>query len=222
MKRILIIGDSLSLQNEREKLSKNDTYSGKIINKYNNDSVTLLAEMGNDTRQAIKSAEHHINKIKPNCAIIQLGIVDSAPRVFSRHELDLIMRLPHMFQDILQNIARKHRYNITKLRKICYVPADEFESNYKQIVEWLSIYTKKIILVNIVHASNNICNISYDMRKNIKKYNDVILKIARKNNCSLIDLNDLTRSNQSLLAKDGYHLSKKGCNELFKQSCNSI
>ncbi len=217
MIKILLLADSLALPNKKENIGSEETYVSLVMNKYQHFEIKQLSEMGNDTEQTLKLLTDKVIGLRPKFAIIQLGITDCAPRVFRRNELNLILKFPSLIQDLIQYFASKFRYKITKLRKIQYVPISRFKINYEAIINRLQKVNTKICLINIVHASDDLCSFSHGMRENVIHYNTIINQYSQKYSCYLVNLNKLTLEDRTLVANDGYHISIEGNRLLYKE-----
>lgn len=214
---LLIIGDSLSLPNAAEQVDAALTYPTLLSKHFERATIKHSAIIGNDTKVAKGKIKEDILDFQPSHALVQLGIVDCAPRVFLRNELRFVMMLPDSVQNFIHKFTRKHRYLITKFRKREFVSIRSFEKNYRIILSAFQKVQAKVILINIVAASDYLCSISYGMRENIDTYNQVIKELAEEYGCDLINLNSLTSQNKALLANDGYHLSITGNRQISEE-----
>lgn len=214
---IFIVGDSFALTNQTEQIELKDTYPILLEKNYPNATLKLLASIGNDTYSALKSLESQTDNFVPDFLIIQLGIVDCAPRTLLRNELELVMKMPLFIQKIIYKITKKYRFQITKIRKKQYVSLANFKRFYRTILQQFKNQNVSIILVNIVSVNNYLASISYGFKEQINLYNCAIDELKSEFECQIIDLNYLTSLDKNLVAKDGYHLSLEGNKKLFEE-----
>jgi hypothetical protein len=126
-KRIVILGDSLSMPRPNEGIILEYTYS-YLLNK--SFEVINKSKRVNDTKLQIleQNILDDIDYLNPDI-IIYLGIVDCAPRLLSRNESRLINILPNKLRKIIINFLSKYRLFFTKLRNIQYVNMNSFKKN---------------------------------------------------------------------------------------------
>jgi acyl-CoA thioesterase I len=215
MKIINIIGDSLSMSREDNNISFKNTY-GFILAKSlsNNFYIVNNSKRANTTKNQCfyQNFYDELVCLKAHYTIIQLGIVDCAPRLISIREKKIINYLfsKRLVNFYIRNKAR-FRFFYTKYFSSPYVNITEFKFYYEKIIDQLLVQkqTKKIILINI--SDTNILNKkkSFGFHDQIISYNKIIHKISKKNNrISLINLYDLSKRN-GILLDDGIHITKK-------------
>lgn len=216
MKIINIIGDSLSMLREENNVLFKDTY-GFILAK----SLANKFHVVNNSKRANTVKNQCITQyfydelvfLKANYTIIQLGIVDCAPRLISLKEKKIINYLfsKSLVTFYIRNKAR-FRFLYTKYFSSPYVNIKEFKYYYEKIIEELlsQKQTQKIILINI--ADTNILNKkkSFGFYNQIVSYNNIINEISKKHNnrISIIDLHKLSKKN-GIILDDGIHITKK-------------
>ena len=148
MTRISIIGDSLSMPRPDNGVDYNDTYSSLLSKK--GFDVVDRSRRSNDTN--LQSIRQHVVDdilyINPDIVIVLLGIMDCAPRIFTKIESRLLNLLPNSIKVLIIKFLSKHRYFITKHRRISYVDQSSFRSNLENIISSVKIDNRKIILIN--------------------------------------------------------------------------
>lgn len=156
--------------------------------------------------------EDDLDHIQADYHIIHLGIVDCAPRLFTRGEQRLLGVMP--FRRIIIRFASKHRYFLTKTFPKVYVRKDVFARKYRDLLEAIlqKTPTKKIFLINLAATKPRNIGRSYGIERNIQDYNAVIAGIASEfpGRIHLIDLFAMTQVDPSLAFDDGIHLTAKG------------
>jgi lysophospholipase L1-like esterase len=153
--------------------------------------------------------------LKPDILILHLGIVDCAPRIFKRHEKRIVNILPFLIRKLIINICSKHRYFITKFRKITYVNEGKFEKNIIKLIETAKNFSKKIIIIKILNTLEENDKRSYNFNNNIQKYNKILEKISNKYN--YIEIIDPNLFGKKGLLNDGIHINKQMHQYLFNK-----
>jgi len=219
MKKIVtIIGDSLSMARPNEGIKLQDLYSYKLQcllpdeyyvrnNARRANDVRIQMLPGNLTDDLLSSGSEVI--------VIQLGIVDCAPRLFSRRQLAVLKTLTG-FNSVIafpfklyQKLLTKNRRFVTTIFKKTYVPHHLFKQHYSRLVEKLTAMpdTKQTVLINIADTSETNKAKSYHFEEHIQNYNATIAKIcAAHKKCELIDLFQLSHEHDMILP-DGIHLT---------------
>ena len=173
----------------------------------NGHEVICKSKRANDTK--IQSLKQNILDdvlfLNPDVVIIHLGIVDCAPRLFTRRETRLLNLVPISVSKIIINLFSKHRYKITKMRKISYVNAVNYRVNLSKIIKEIQSENRKIILIKILDTNSSNLQRSFGFQENIEKYNMIIDDIAIAFDLDILDPN---LCNNGLLP-DGIHINKK-------------
>lgn len=160
---------------------------------------------------------------KPTYIIIQIGIVDCAPRIISKQENRLFNRFffPRFIRDYIINKRKKNKQNILKkgpLLKVYINPVD-FKNNIEVFIDKIrKLYrNSKIILLPILGDYKYLSTISFGYSENIKIYNDLLSEIALKNNTEYLS-ELITHMNKSIFyTSDGYHLNTNGNKEIAEK-----
>lgn len=210
---ILILGDSNCVPRIEDNIYYKDIFPSMLVNHFN---VINRSRRGNDT--FIQTEDLNISDdIKGfnhiDYCIINLGLVDYAPRLFKRKEQKILSYLPSFISSYIIKKFSKNRMKITKLRNINYVNIIEFERNYQKIIDSIG-KVKKIILIKIIHPSEKLIKKSYDIEDKVKLYNNMIEKLAFKNNLLLIDPNNFDC--HDIFLDDGIHFKNNIHTLLYK------
>lgn len=206
MKKIVILGDSLSLP--RDELPVEETYP-YLINNSLKDKYTLFNRSirANDTSLQIEKFYEDVLLFNPDVIIIHLGIVDCAPRLFYRKERIFFSKINRLFPIV--TLMNRYRFFFTKLFPKVYVNIHKFEKNYMDIVERTNKLGKHVIIIGISDTTKRNKNISYNYNKNINSYNNILKKISEDfNDVTLINMYDYDPN--TILLKDGIHLNNQG------------
>jgi len=207
---ILILGDSLAVPRPNDGIHIQDTYAHKLSTY---DSVINRAQEKTSTFKQLKRIKSDVAGIKPDIVIIQLGIVDCSPRLFTYRQHQFLsflnIFLPNLISKYTDNKSKK-RYEFTQKNKIVYTTPEQFRINIKKILDIIlkDICPKKIFLVNICYPSQLLKEKNYDIEKNILNYNK-ILNEFKDELISLIDMFTFTKHNPDALLNDE-HMSAKG------------
>jgi acyl-CoA thioesterase-1 len=150
-----------------------------------------------------------IDLVDPELIIVQIGVVDCAPRVISRFEKK-IMNLPLFPKFIRERIIKSRSKNRTKLTlqnplKKVYVNLQDFQSN---LIEFSKRNSKsKILYIPIIYDESTL-DVSFV--NNCKLYNEAILEISKKEpNFLCLNVDSILKKSKNF-CKDGYHLSSFG------------
>jgi hypothetical protein len=160
---------------------------------------------------------------RPTYIIIQIGIVDCAPRIISKQEKRLFNRFffPRFIKDFIINKRKKNKQNILKkgpLLKVYVNPVD-FKNNIVEFIDKIrNLYSNsKIILLPILGDYKYLSTISFGYSENIKIYNDLLSEIALKKNTEYLS-ELITHMNKSIFyTSDGYHLNTNGNKEIAQK-----
>ncbi len=204
MKRVVIIGDSLSMPRPNDFILYEDTYPYLLQQRY---EVINRSRRANDTKQ--QSSEQNllddIELLNPDIVIIYLGIVDCAPRLFTKNESRILSLIPSYLRNKIVSLFSKKRMLITKIRKISYVDKYMFKKNLLKIIERIGS-DRKIIFINIKECKK-LDEKSFSFNKQIRDYNNIISEFSKKSNVNLIDVNHLNITYP--LLDDNIHISKE-------------
>lgn len=160
---------------------------------------------------------------QPNVIILQIGVVDSMPRIFSKREKSLLSKrfVPNFLRNQIIENRKKKRASITSkgpLAKV-YTSPETFESSLSTFIYQVDDEKLdcQIIILPILINESFISDKSPGASGNIQMYNDILMNISENMSCKFIDIYDEFKSDKSLFASDGYHLSVSGNNILAKK-----
>ena len=217
MKKIItILGDSLSMARDDYGILYKDTY-GYLLGGILGDNYLVLNKA---KRTNMIITQTHFQNIYDDVAttnseyfIIQLGIVDCAPRIISIMEGKVLKYFrPKTLGTLYIKIKSRNRQFFTKHFPKTYVKADVFIDRYDYLTRTILEETtaKKIILINIADTNKQNKLRSYGFDENIRKYNGFIqdLKNRYDKHIELIDLYAVTKDNPELVIDDGIHIAQ--------------
>jgi lysophospholipase L1-like esterase len=227
LKTITIVSDSLGLPRTNEEgLSEISIYKTyhyllqqKLFDRY---YVNFRGDRGMTTRFLANPAflnDHVILNNSPH-VIIQLGIVDCAPRIITLNQKRIIRLLEKYNIKIINWLTRSYIQFKSSHRKIfthyfpkVYVEENKFKKNLTSGTKrLLESGVKKIIFINIADTCEENKKRSFGFQRNISNYNKILGSIVKRydKNATLINLFELTSKDNSLMLRDGIHLSQKG------------
>jgi hypothetical protein len=198
--KVLILADSLSLprQLKEEIIRWEDTYFYKLKQHFRSDDFHLYGK-GGVTIDELDHIMEYYKYMEPDVIILQCGIVDCAPRAFTKFELTVLGKL-HLIK-IFKQFAPLFR----KIRRICYTDIKSFSD---------CIHNIKAKCPNSVHISVSIlpADAAYEKKlpgisNQIEKYNKVLAGAT-----SIIDTFQFPKSG---IASDYHHLTKFGHQVIF-------
>lgn len=221
--RALIVGDSLAAPRLRLKYS--DTWICSLKAAFPALDFNILVEGGrttrflalNPTRMAdgrLVHDEYSLEAFEPRVVILNLGIVDCAPRIFSRRESFFVARLPGGVREPLVRMAKRIRPR-SDLR--AYVPPGEFEENVLQYLDRCrKSNVEKLVIIGIPTPDSRALSNNAGLAEAAVIYNQILVRLCEKFDfSSFIDPLHPSERVSSLYLEDGYHLSKLGHAAVF-------
>ena len=225
--KILCIGDSLTLPRTND-VQYEETWFYKIKNKFQSHDFFPLFKRGITTDILVQwggepslisdypPGSDCLEHFKPNIVILQLGIVDCAPRLLKKGiETKLVRYLPKTIADVYIKSVKKIR---GRNQNNTYVSASKFEQNimtYFNRCQKQSV--KQCIVIKIGTPSEEMVQKNPDIVKNVQKYNaiyDKVEKIFSFVKC--IDPLNSLKTNDSIFI-DGYHPNSLGNKYVFEE-----
>ena len=206
-KRIVILGDSLGMPRPDIKLE--ETYPYLLQQKLSQAYVYAKHKRANDS--AVQS--QHLNLqddlqyMDADILVIHLGIVDCAPRLFSRRQQHSLQYLKFINRFIIAFMSKRRMFFTKHFPKV-YVNIDDFEENMQKLILAGKKYAKRVLVVNIADTTESNKQRSYGFENNIREYNRVLSCLSEKHGVELIDFFSLTT--EAMLLDDGIHLSVEG------------
>ncbi|CAA6826953.1 MAG: Lipolytic protein G-D-S-L family [uncultured Sulfurovum sp.] len=206
-KRIVILGDSLGMPRPEVRLE--ETYPYILQTKLTESEVFAKHRRANDSafQSEFLNIQDDIEYMKADILVIHLGVVDCAPRLFSRAEQKGLRYLKKVNKYIISFMS-KRRVFFTKIFPKVYVKLDDFEQNMDKLLLSAKRSAKRVIIVNIADTSQVNKRRSYDFEKNIVQYNEVLSQLKLKHDVELLDVYNIL--DESMLLDDGIHINVTG------------
>jgi acyl-CoA thioesterase I len=229
-KKILIIGDSLSLPGHSNNYE--DTWVYKVKNYFKDfDFIThlqrslttnVLVSQGGGGPDDFPRGSDVLEYYMPDIVIIQLGIVDCAPRLFNKDKLivKIIDRLPKLIKTIIYNT----KLRITgRLVENSYVSLSFFKKNLINYLDRAKQNkTRKIIFISICYPDERMRSKNPNIYDQVDLYNNVILNVSKLFDDILV-INPLdSRIHNDVIYEDGYHPNSYGNEIVYSELKKSL
>ncbi|MBN2777438.1 MAG: SGNH/GDSL hydrolase family protein [Bacteroidales bacterium] len=216
--KILCIGDSLSRPGHTNLYE--DTWFYKLKEKYKNyDFISVFQRSLTTDGLITMGADVNNNKFpygsdcleyyNPQVVILQLGIVDCAPRLIKENSLvwKIVRRMPkkvvNKYIDYLKRNNKRDTENV-------YVSKEKFRSN---LIAYFNRCQKnevlKVIYIAIPIPGQEMIFKNPSIITNVIKYNDIISEVSQKYDFVKI-VNPLNADKGEDIYDDGYHPNPRG------------
>lgn len=116
-----------------------------------------------------------LGAFRPEIVILQIGIVDCAPKALKENELKVVTRLPAVLNRPIHRFVKRNYQALVKLRDITYVSRDDFRANLRAVAEHFSRASFVVVPIgppNTAYKAKNPL-----MERNIGDYNDVLASV---------------------------------------------
>lgn len=227
---LLIQGDSLPLPNETVPYRR--TWPG-LLRREIGDIVDVVNRSSSEkTTDDLSSSDrvHHRRELEyyePRYVILQIGLVDCAPRYFSRFGKEILDLLPSETSSALFFVAKKLRQRSTRR---AYVSKRSFRENIEQYLRRASKIgdLKQVVFVEILTASEKYKKKNPNVDESIQDYNEIINAVTDSFDFASIvsPLADSQEEEQQLVDEmtlgDGYHLNSEGHTRMYDRLCNVL
>lgn len=198
--KILVVGDSYGLPRFMKdslvvELKYTETYPEilrRLLVKYTQEDLTLVnhCKASNTTKSLVTTEASEILFLKPDFIIIQLGLADLWPCFDSKKSLE---------ENYLEPLVEEA----------------VFKSNLEHFIECADNFKSKVIVVDLpyikfINEDEKIKNI---IEKRMKRYREILFKVAKFNNLEFIELEmNLKKASKEkeVIAIDGIYLTAQG------------
>ncbi len=229
MNKITILGDSTTLPRPQDGVTIDDTYPLLLAE---HAVVLNKSAISADTDYFLESRQLHydIKYANSEYFVLNLGICDCSPRIFTKREkklIDLLLdfKATNCLARYYLNRLSQNRLHHTKKRQIVNVQLNRFEQNIREIIKTISDSNpiKTIFIVNVLDPSAELDARSYGLKNLVSQYNQVLSDIANSSDTlvKIVDIYSFTKEKPETITPDGHHFKKEGhafvYNEISKQ-----
>ena len=224
---IVILSDSLSLPRTDgdETILLNESYPYLLEKKIGHDIAIINRGTRFATTDLLKNFQYLFDNLliySPSTVIVQIGIVDCAPRLFSPLFRKLINRISNTtIRNLFILPFKKNRRFFTKYFQIKMVEKKRFEKNLELFLKKMEEFKINVVIVNIPKTNLQNNDKSFNFNKSIKAYNEIIVNLSSKFEFNLIDIYQYSKI-ENILLDDGIHYNKKGCEAVASMLYESI
>jgi hypothetical protein len=217
MHTLIVIGDSLTQARPWAGIHLPHIYSSRLQRAMGGRLAVVNFGIGsNNSAKEVRLLETHLRHAEASYVVVQLGIVDCAPRLMSSLEhliLGAMSRVPplRIFKRLYIAFKSRHRRTITRLFPKVQVPREAFGKNLRRVVEYAlgENPLRRLFLVNIAYPGDILQQKSYGILANVEAYNSSIATIVGEHpgRLALVDVFAFTKANPKYIdLEDGYHI----------------
>lgn len=198
MRKILVLTDSLGLPRDLpEEVLYEESWPCLLSKGFR----ILQSSIGGGTSYDIYKQAAYLKVYNPDVLVIQVGIVDCAPRTLSYHE-NIIGNYFWLSRKILNFIIPKIGNYIRNFRKISYCSEADFRENLNAIKNFFP--KSKFIILGILPACREYELSLPTITSKINSYNNILECIFKNDYLSLDEIE------QNCIMNDFHHLNKNG------------
>jgi acyl-CoA thioesterase-1 len=214
IEKILIVGDSLGLPREGMSYERTWPYLLMLSNTEHHFVLKLQRAL---TSEMINSGLlfDWLEFYNPRYVILQVGIVDCAPRYFRTRGflIKLIGSLPQFLKARVWQLVKKY---CKRSIKRADVKIEDFEINLRKYISRCEqVCVERIFLIKIAKPGSSMIKKTPGILKQVELYNSVFTRLAEvEEKCCVVDI--LSEATDSYFLEDGYHLNEFGNKQLFE------
>ncbi len=236
MIKITVLGDSLCLARKTDSdiIEYEETWPFLLQSELSSISNSNTYSIVNGKRKrTVRDINHellrdYVEFINPKHLIFQIGVVDAAPRIFSKLESRILnfKYFPNFLKVYIINYRKRNRQQILKknsLKKV-YTNPKIFKNSLQRIHNKLNNLNFKmgsIIFLPIIADIDKMEKKSPGYSKNLKLYNQIISTTCNKNG-SLFLHEFQMNFDKNDFCDDGYHLNKVGNKKMSTLISNKL
>lgn len=213
--KVYCIGDSMGLP--REEVLFEETWISMLVKERKDIDFIWNFQRSQTTR--VLNSKDSLEYYKPDYIILQLGIVDCAPRLINRNSLfyKILTRIPLNFQNYIWKFIKRYK---KRNKNTVDVNVYEFKNNlFNYLTRCRDCGVKNIFFILICTPDTSISEKSQDFIKNIRDYNSIVQNLVHEFE-ELICINPLNKNNVEKypgIYVDGYHPSFIGNKIVYTQ-----
>lgn len=166
---------------------------------------------------------------KDSFFVFQIGIVDAAPRIFSKKERNLLKSkwIPATIREYIIQYRRSRRLQITArdpLKKV-YTRPEVFGntlSRFGEFLEKIKVPTTSIYFVPLLGCFDILKHKASGYEGNIQLYNTILHQFCKTRRFQLVGVDKTLTNRCEHFCNDGYHLNVNGNESLAFSTFDSI
>lgn len=160
---------------------------------------------GLHTRMAVAHLRNQLGAFTPDCLVLQIGIVDCAPRAITEMERRILDHAPGFFSRPLHRLVRRNYSRLIRARRLAYVPSEEFRHNLTTLRDYFSAANFLVVPIGPANAQYQKQNPL--LAEAIHKYNAILGEVFAD---GLLSDTYSDTDPESLFMSDNHHLSLEG------------
>jgi acyl-CoA thioesterase-1 len=210
-KIVLCVGDSLGLP--RLELSFIKTWYFLLASKYTNFIFVNNFHRALTTKELFN--KDFLENYNPNIVVLQVGIVDCAPRYFKQGSIfpKIINKMPEKIKFFFWIYLKKIKKRKNKLSDVL---PNEFKLNLINYFDrCLKNGVEKLVIILIQKPGILMIKKNPTIIQNIDLYNSIVLDIIKEYDFIQI-INPLSDAEELNYISDGYHLSNIGAIKVYE------
>lgn len=223
MKKVLVVGDSLTFGRPKYEIFQKDTWPGLLESRgYDVWHRGSGGSTSKDVLSEIRQLHNYLvgdENIDPpmDIFLIQVGIVDCTPRLLPKRVISLLQFLP--FGSYFVRKLNRSQFLVSYFGKP-WVSLEEFEQNFREIVHLASRLASRVFIIEIAQPIHCLIENCGDFSNQVYFYNRVLRNL---DNVIFIDVyGDRDLRKADLFLEDGHHLTKVGHKRIANQILNII
>ncbi len=223
-RRLLIIGDSTA--DPRREVQYRDTWICLLKAALPNVDVIPLLDGGRTTdylclyprSRPDGSVEYDpctLETFEPEIVVLNLGIVDCAPRLFSYRESYFLERMPQRLRGWIIAAAKRVR---TRNDKRAYVDAGRFEKNLRQYFERCKVArVERLVVIGILYPDGRAVASNPGLTEAVSRYNAIYRRLCKEYDFAVfVEPLREQQDGSHVFIEDGYHPSAGGHAAIFQ------
>lgn len=213
MKIVLCNGDSLGMP--RESILFKDTWFFKLSNNLSKESFYFINNFRRANTSDGLASKDFLENYNPNIVIVQLGIVDCAPRLYNSNStfIKVINRSPTHFKNFFWHVSKKVKKRSYKNAEVTF---DRFRQNIKNFIERCEVIgVEKCIFIKIQIPGKTMVNKNPKIIESIMKYNSVYDEMEKIHGFVKV-INPLCKGIDEFYIADGYHVNETGFHVVYE------
>jgi len=209
MIKILLSGDSLGLP--RDGVSYEQSYPFLLEEKLNRPEIRLICRCSRAAKMTDWQLWDDLMQYKPDIAVVHLGIVDCAPRLFRDKGVEHVMMelLPAKMKNAYIKLIKRIRKRSTRRS---YTSPENFGKAVENYLEQAKTLGCRVIFVPIAAPGRRYLELNPGSGAAIVECNRVMAeKVAGYANAELLEnFENSADYDDHFIPEDGYHLSARG------------